>query len=802
MQQLNEYEIHHAQTVRTLSAECTVLLKKDGHFPLKEPGRIALYGAGARRTVKGGTGSGEVNSRYFVTVEEGLKNAGFEITTASWMDAYDDVEAAAHKAFIREIKARAKKKHVIAVMEGMGAVMPAPEYNLPLDGAGDTAIYVLSRISGEGSDRNPVKGDILLTDSEIRDILAANEQYGNFMLVLNVGGVVDLSPVKDVKNILLLSQLGAETGNTLADLLLGKSYPSGKLSASWTAWEQYPSIGSFGDTNETLYKEGIFVGYRYFDSVGQTPLYPFGYGLGYTDFETSVDTADAGSVTVTVTNTGAYPGKETVELYIAPPQGKLAKPVRMLAAFAKTQELSPGASHTLVIPYDLKDAASYDAAQAAFVLEAGDYTVLAAGQPAVTLRLDADAVLRKVQNALGDPGFSDWQPESMPVVPAAKTLIPVRAADFETQTVCYEHSPEIPGEICALTDEELARMNIGAFDPKGDLASVIGSASMSVAGAAGETAHVRDLPVLIMADGPAGLRISMDYTKDEAGVHTVGEGMPESVLELLGGAQRFIMKLLSRPKKQTGEIYHQYCTAIPIGTAIAQSRNTALAEAFGDLVGDEMERFGIHLWLAPALNIQRDIRCGRNFEYYSEDPLISGKFAAAITNGVQKHPGCGSTIKHFAANNQEYNRNLNNSCASERTMREIYLRGFEICVRESQPAAMMTSYNLLNGIHTAERRDLCTDILRCEWGYEGVVMTDWVVAQMVQDKSSTNRNSLSDQAAAAGGSLFMPGCRGDYDTVMKALQTGTLSRRQLEENAAYVLRTAKKLGDVMHSAGM
>ena len=794
MQLLNEYETQHAQTVRTLSAECTVLLKKDGHFPLKEPGRIALYGAGARRTVKGGTGSGEVNSRYFITVEEGLKNAGFEITTSSWMDAYDDVEAAAHKAFIQEIRARAKKKHVMAVMEGMGAVMPAPEYDLVLDGAGDTAIYVLSRISGEGSDRNPVKGDILMTDSEIRDIRIANEQYENFMLVLNVGGVVDLSPVKDAKNILLLSQLGAETGNTLADLLLGKSYPSGKLSATWTAWEQYPSIGSFGDTNDTLYKEGVFVGYRYFDSVGQTPLFPFGCGLGYTDFETSVDAADAASVTVTVTNTGAYPGKETVELYIAPPHGKLTKPVKTLAAFAKTRELAPGASQTMVIPYSMSDAASYDAKQAAFVLEAGNYTVLAGEQPAVTLRLNETAVLRKVKNALGDPGFTDWQPGPVPAVPVAQTQIPVQAADFETQTVSYVRQPAIPGEISALTDEELARMNIGAFDPKGGVASVIGNASMSVAGAAAETAHVRDLPVLIMADGPAGLRISRNYTKDETGVHAVGETMPQSTLELLSGTQRFIMKLISRPKKQIGEVYHQYCTAIPIGTAIAQSRNTALAEALGDLVGDEMERFGIHLWLAPALNIQRDIRCGRNFEYYSEDPLISGKFAAAITNGVQKHPGCGTTIKHFAANNQEYNRNLNNSCVSERAMREIYLRGFEICVRESQPAALMTSYNLLNGTHTAERRDLCTDILRCEWGYEGVVMTDWVVAQMVQDKNSTNRNSLSDQVAAAGGALFMPGGKSDYDNVMKALAAGTLSRRQLEENAADVLRTAKKLG--------
>ena len=792
-----EYEASHAQTVRALSAECTVLLKKNGRFPLSAPGKIALYGAGARHTVKGGTGSGEVNSRYFVTAEEGLKNAGFEITTGKWLDAYDAVEEAAHRAFVKEIKARAKKKHVLAVMEGMGAVMPAPEYSLPLDGEGESAVYVLSRISGEGSDRQAVRGDILLTDSEVRDITALDRQYERFMLVLNVGGPVDLSPVAGVGNILLLSQLGAETGNVLADILLGKSFPSGKLSTTWAAWDQVPQIGDFGNTNDTCYREGVFVGYRYYDSVGKAPLFPFGYGLSYTEFEVSAEAADEHAVTVTVKNTGAFPGKESVDLYIAPPQGRLVRPQRTLAAFAKTKELQPGESETLVIPYDLRDAASYEEARAALLLEAGDYTVLVGTQPAVTLRLAETVILSRFRNALGDPGFADWQPEEVTGIEPAAKVIPVSAERFETRTVSYERSTEIPQQISALSDEDLVRLNIGAFDPKGGVGSIIGNASASVAGAAGETAQVPGFPVLIMADGPAGLRISKDYIRDEAGIRAVGETMPESTLELLSGVQRFALKLLNRPKKQAGEVHHQYCTAIPIGTAIAQSRNLALAEQLGGLVGDEMERFGVHLWLAPALNIQRDIRCGRNFEYYSEDPLISGKFAAAVTNGVQRHPGCGTTIKHFAANNQEYNRNLNNSRVSERAMREIYLRGFEICIRESHPAALMTSYNLLNGTHTAERRDLCTDILRCEWGYRGLIMTDWVVAMMVQDKSSVNRNSLADQAAAAGGTLFMPGGKGDYEAVLKALRDGTLSRAQLEENAAVLLSVQKALTDRM-----
>ena len=790
--ELYQYEKNHAAAVRELAAECAVLLKKDGRFPLAAPGKLALYGSGARRTVRGGTGSGEVNSHYFVTVEQGLENAGFIVTTKAWLDAYDRIVREASKAFKKEIRARARARHTMAVVEGMGAVMPEPDYELPLDGAGDAAVYVLARISGEGSDRSPVRGDVLLTDTEIRDILALNGKYREFMLVLNVGGPVDLSPVRDVKNILLLSQLGVETGNTLADLLLGKSCPSGKLTTTWAAWEDYPSVGSFGERDETRYREGVFVGYRYFDSVGRTPLFPFGFGLGYAEFETAVDGADETGVQVSVRNTGKYPGKETVQLYIAPPCGGIPKPRRTLVAFAKTGQLQPGEAETLRISYDLRDAASYDEGKAAFVLEAGDYTLLVNERPALTLCLAETVVTRQLKNLLGKPDFTDWRPETPGPAPSAETVLPFRPA-ISAETVCYAYSPPVEPEIAALSDEDLVKMTVGNFDFGAGFSSMIGNSGVSVAGAAGETAHVGQLPFLVMADGPAGLRISRDYTKDAKGVRPVGPPISASDLEHLWSPAKFLLNLICRPKKSRGSLMHQYCTAIPIGTAIAQSWNTDLAEKLGDLVGDEMERFGVHLWLAPALNIHRSILCGRNFEYYSEDPLISGKFAAAITRGVQKHPGCGTTVKHFAANSQERNRTGSNSQVSERALREIYLRGFEICIRESSPCALMTSYNLLNGIHTAERRDLCVDILRCEWGYQGIVMTDWVTDYVVQDRSGVHRNSLSDCVAAAGGSLFMPGSRKDWARVMKALRAGSVTRRQLEENAGFVLRTAKLL---------
>lgn len=516
-------------------------------------------------------------------------------------------------------------------------------------------------------------------------------------------------------------------------------------------------------------------------------------GMGYTDFETKIAAADDKTVTVTVTNVGSYAGKEVVPVYIAPPVGKLNKPLRQLAAFTKTRELAPGESEMLTVPYTLRDAASYDEARSAWILEQGDYIVLVGYTPAVTLRLDGEVKLQQLRSALGKPAWADWKPERKVEAGKAETVIEVSANSFTTKTAVYDGKAEVDPEIAALNDEELITLNIGAFDPKGGVASMVGNASMSVAGAAGETAHVRSLPFLVMADGPAGLRISREYYKDEKGIHPLGDTMPETILELLTPMQRKFMAFLNRKPKNITDIKEQYCTAIPIGTAIAQSWNIPLAESLGDLVGDEMERFGVHLWLAPALNIHRDIRCGRNFEYYSEDPLIGGKFAAAITRGVQKHPGCGTTIKHFTVNNQEFNRIGVNSQVSERTMREIYLKGFEICVRESQPHALMTSYNLLNGTHTSERRDLITDVLRAEWGFVGIVMTDWVVGSITQVKNPRYRNALSEHVAAAGGDLFMPGGKSDWKRVQKALKAGTLSRRQLEENATRVFRMAKKL---------
>lgn len=802
---MQQYEIEHLNYVLENGAECTVLLKTNGKFPLEQPGKIAAFGSGVRHTIKGGTGSGEVNTRFSYTIEQGLEKAGFEITTKNWLDAYDQVRVEAKKDFVKELRVEIKQAHANTMFYAMGKSMLEPEHNLSLSYDGDTAIYVVSRISGEGCDRKPVEGDVKLTKSEIRDIRALNEKYQRFMLVLNVGGVIDLSPVMEVGNILLLSQLGVDNGRVLADILTGKQNPSGKLTTTWAAWDEYSKEGTFGDQNETRYKEGIYVGYRYFDTFGKTSLFAFGHGLSYTNFEmvTADVTAEADEfrVQVKVKNIGTYSGKEVVQVYVSKPQGKLDQPYQDLVGYAKTTLLAPGAEETATISFKLSDFASYDEEKAAYILEAGDYVIRIGNssvctQVAAVATLDETVAVLSGKNCLGAPDFSDIksQPREMEVLPESVIRISLTESDIARETVHYDREEVIDPRVKALTDEELGYLAIGAFNPNMGALSFIGNASTHVVGAAGETTSMlqdKGIKPLIMADGPAGIRVSRAYYEDEKGRHDAsGVGMlPESILDTMGSVMKFLALKVAGPKKIPKDVIvkEQMATMIPIGTAIAQSFNVGLVKALGDIVGSEMEMMGIHLWLAPAINIHRSILCGRNFEYYSEDPLVSGLTAAAITEGVQTHKGCGVTIKHYAANNAETNRYCNNSQVSERAMREIYLRGYGICVRKSNPKAVMTSYNLLNGTHTSEHRGLIEDILRSEYGFAGIVMTDWVVT-MMEIPNSTYRNAISPEVAKAGGDLFMPGSKGDYNRLVEALKAGKVSREQLEINGSRVLR--------------
>lgn len=805
---MNRYEKEHIERLRPYLSECTVLLKRNGAFPLDAPCTIAAYGSGVRDTVKGGTGSGEVNSRYFVSVEQGLRDAGFTIVNPFWPDMFKAFNEKAKKDFLAGIRKKARRDRTNIITASMGAVMLQPDYIIPLDKTADAAIYVVSRISGEGNDRLAEKGDLKLTDSEVRDILALNECYERFMLVINAGGPVDLEPVMDAGNILVLSQLGVETGAALADILLGKAYPSGKLSTTWAVTEDYCTAGDFGERDETRYREGIYVGYRYFDSFGLEPLFPFGFGLGYTDFyfgkaKVSAEGPEV-SLSAKIKNTGNFAGKETLQVYVSCPRGRMDRELKSLAGFTKTAELAPGKSCTAEVSFDIRDLAAFDEKSASYILEKGDYIVLAgpdsrAAEPAAVLRLASDFIVRRSANLFGGAGFEDLR---SPGLAAFDTKgLPVTELDLsECETflpsaaICSEAGS---GVLADMSGEDLAYLNVGNFDPasKG-LVSVIGDSSESVAGAAGESTKLfedRGINNIIMSDGPAGVRIAKKYYEDGDGKHTIGSPLPESMTEMLPSLVRKIVA--GEPKLKAGiEIKEQYCTAIPIATAIAQSWNTEFAGICGDIVGTEMEIFGIDFWLAPALNIHRSVLCGRNFEYFSEDPLLSGRFAAALTEGVQKHAGRGVTIKHYAVNNQETNRYANSSMVSERALREIYLRGFGICVREADPMAVMTSYNLLNGEHTSESRAL-TEVLRSEFGFDGLIMTDWVIGgDLLLAKGSKYGTPDAAKVAAAGCSLFMPGGKKDYKQIIMGLRDGKVTERQLRENAGWLLHVLARLG--------
>lgn len=830
---MSNYEIEHISRIRKIAPECMVLLKSDGSFPLEKPGKIALYGCGARRTLKGGRGSADVNVKSYTTVEQGLKNAGFEITTGYWMDTYENAWKEARVGFRTWLKEKIAKEGMDMLMENLSIVMPEPDYEIPMTGEGDTAIYVLSRLCGEGVDRQNVPGDLLLSETEIRDILQLEKQYQKFMLVLNTGCIVDLSTVADqVGNILLLSQVGMTIGDSLADVLLGNAYPSGKLTATWAAEKDYCNIGEFGERNDTRYREGIYVGYRYFDSVGIKPLFPFGHGLGYTTFSISPKNirlckAEI-AIVVTVKNTGDFKGKEVIQLYVSVPEGILDQPWQTLAAFAKTKELTPGEETEVTLLCSMESLASSDTENHVKLLEKGQYILRVGNSSRNTviagmIELDETVITEQIHSVGGETDFEDWKPDDALKEKAAHCFaaltndnlteeVPILhflAADF---TPVIHEAPVLDPEALAfvesLPDEELAYLCTGDYIGEGSK-NVIGDAAITVVGAAGETTgrfKAQGIQNLVMADGPSGLRLSREYGIDEKGAFPIDSEENnlmeiENKMELLTDDMLKILLAMMpslQKEERKGEIHEQNCTAIPIATALAQSWDPEVAEECADIIATEMSNFGIHIWLAPAMNIQRNPLCGRTFEYYSEDPFISGKMAAAITRGVQKRPGCCVTIKHFICNNQEANRFRTSSMVNARPLRDIYARGFEIVVKESQPYAFMSSYNLLNGVHTSERYDLLETLLREEWGYQGMVMSDFLTGDETSaDTSNKYRKFASAPSVKAGNDLMMPGGKAHYENILKALRGENpkckLTRKELEKCAARNVILAWKL---------
>ena len=833
--EITEREIRNQARVRAIAGDCMVLLKNDGTLPLKQKGRIALYGNGARATVKGGTGSGDVYVRETIPVEEGLRREGFTVTTGSWLDRQDQAAMEERKAYEQSVidaaLAAGQTEEAARMMMILNPLTPKALAAITQEdvqlSCTDTAVYVLARNSGEGKDRGAEPGDYELSETEVRNLRFLAAQYEKLIVLLNIGGVIDTKPLREIPGInavVLSGQMGNITGLTVADLLTGKAVPSGKLTDTWAEnYADYPSSAAFshndGDVCDEYYTEGIFVGYRYFDTFNIKPAYEFGFGLSYTSFsmETKEVKVNGGEllVQILVRNTGSeYAGREVAQVYVSAPCGKIQKPYQELRGFAKTRLLQPGEEETLTIRLHAASLASFCPKCSAWVLEAGDY-ILRVGNSsrntrvAAVIHLPETVITEKVQPLFRDADSSleeivpvqaaSAEPDEKAEIASAPKLA-LDPAAFVLKEHCYsslqealEKKPdrmipfadvadgkaELNDFIAQLSDEELTYLMVGNSVDNVGFNSVLGSAAKTLPGAAGETTGKLELKYglkqMELCDGPAGLRLTPEYIEK-----------PDGTAVGLGGMS------FGGDSTVEGIRHYQYLTAIPIAMTLASSWDLDLITSMGDLVGSEMEQFGATLWLAPGMNIHRNPLCGRNFEYYSEDPLLAGKCAAADTLGVQKHGGFGTTVKHYLANNQEDNRMFTNSHISERAIREIYARNFQITVVEAQPMSLMTSYNLVNGIHAANNEDSVTRLLRDEWGFQGMVMTDWLTTSDLSAMlaaGAAQKYGKSDAALCvkAQNDLVEPGEKADFERILEGLKEGVITRAHLERNARNIL---------------
>lgn len=752
----------NAALSRSLAAESMVLLRNVRNtLPLlgseEEPVSLAVFGVGQIYTVKGGTGSGNVNNLKTVSLLEGL--------TATDSLQVDGLLARKYRTW----GLSHENLCVEGFMEPKGYYNPemvlTDEEVRSFAAVNDAAIMVLTRVAGEGADMRAEPGMIYLTEDEKHLMDQITGCFEKTILLLNTAGYIELGAYATRFSAVLFMGLPGQDAGAVADVLTGKVMPSGHLTDTWpVCYTQFPTAGDYsekhfnGNVNTTMgqtqeqinvsYADDIFVGYRYFDTFNQDVLYPFGYGLGYgkteiTAYSMAV-TGDQVTVTATVENTGnVYAARQVVQVYVSCPEGRLEQPLQKLCAFGKTKLLLPGESETLTLEFHLKDVASFDEQRYSFVLEKGYYDVrlgtdsrstMVAGSvylPAdVTTLVLSDRLGHvpedfKVLSARGVQRYS-YPEEAEELAFARAHAVRVSAREFRTvqqkysdpvrplrrgQTDLrlkdvYDGNCSLREFVASMDASDLCKLVCGIgmdlsgmpesmqqdpdFHPPFD--GMLGSGGMKVPGAAGETADLWDkygIPPVSLADGPAGIRISQ------------------------------------RVKDENGEVLRQQlCTAFPVGSLLACSWDEQLLETMGQAVAREMVEYGVDIWLAPGMNIHRNPLCGRNFEYFSEDPMLTGVCAAAITRGVQKS-GVGVTIKHFAGNNQETLRANSNDIVSQRALREIYLRGFEIAVKQAQPYCVMTSYNDINGMPSANNYDLCTAVLRDEWGFRGLVMTDW-----------------------------------------------------------------------------
>lgn len=788
------------------ACEGMVLLKNERNvLPIKRGSRIALFGKGTFDYVKGGGGSGDVTVPYIRNLYEGLAQFKADISIY-------EKSAKFYREYVED-------QYRQGIAPGMLKEPALPE-DILADAAAytDTAIISISRFSGEGWDRkvagvereikcedvnlvaqaNKVfdHGDFYLTNAEKKMVKQVKESFSNVIVVMNVGGIVDTTWFKNddsISSVLMAWQGGIEGGLAAARILLGKVNPSGKLADTFAAkLEDYPSTDGFHEDDEYVdYTEDIYVGYRYFETIpgaAKKVNYPFGFGLSYTTFlledykaeAFTVDTQDKESakeelpdaivVSATVTNVGKIPGKEVMQLYYSAPQGKLGKPAMVLGGYAKTRLLQPGESQRVTIALYMDDMASYDdlgkVKKAAWILEKGEYkffvgtSVRDVRELEYTYNLKKNVVVEQVSNKLVPTSLkkrmlADGNFEELPQLKPVDTYETIFKRDknwkeninwtvlktpkvrpqemFQLFQPAKDTDPKKFIEVaeCKITledfmkqlsNEQLACLLGG--QPNTGMANTFGYGNLPEFG----------VPSAMTCDGPAGVRIAQ-----EVGVST---------------------------------------TAFPCSTLLACTWNEDICYAVGAAGGAEAKECNFGAWLTPAINIHRSPLCGRNFEYYSEDPFLAGKQAAAMVRGIQSN-NIAATPKHFALNNKESNRKGSDSRASERAIREIYLKAFEIVVKEAEPWSIMSSYNIVNGQRASESHDLLTGILRDEWGFDGVVVSDWW------------GYGEHYKEVLAGNDIKM-GC-GYTEQLLAAIDKKAISRKDLEKCAARVLTMLLKL---------
>ena len=749
-------ELHAA--ARQMAAESIVLLKNEKNtLPIAKDETVAVFGRVAVNYFTVGYGSGgDVIPPYRSSLMEGLRQHNVKLDE-DLAKRYADWCAA--------------KRNVPD--EGYWGHWPMYYEEMPLTdkvvaaaaGNAKKAIVVIGRAAGEDRENLLIKGSYYLTDKEVKMLDLVTAHFEKVCVVMDCGNIIDMSWTQKygdkISAILYAWQGGMEGGYACAAILTGAVNPSGRLADTIAVdYKAYPSSEHFGDKDANTYVEDIYVGYRYFETFcPEKVLYPFGFGLSYTDFAISADAKYIdGTVTVkaTVTNTGAVAGKQVVQCYVALPNGKLGNPKKVLAAFGKTEELAPGASQTLQIAFKLSEVASYDDSgitgnKSCYVLEKGSYSIevgasvrdtkavlsIEKGATEVVEQLHermavtAETAYKRMVNRDGKIAYEDvaigtrdLRAEMIEKMP--KPLVSDKKDVTYADVVAGKATAE--DFVAQLTKEELDEISHGhvkmnsSYGPDGN-----------AGGFAGVTDKLRSrgLPAMITTDGPSGIRV------------------------------------------------RQTVALLPCGTGLASSFNAEGVQKLYALISEEMVNIGTHMLLGPGINIHRNPLCGRNFEYFSEDPLLTGKMAAATIRGVQT-TGRSACPKHFACNNQEINRNYNNSIVSERALRQIYLKGFEMAVKEAHPFSIMTSYNKINGVYSPNSYDLCTKALRNEWGFQGVVMTDWF---------STNRGQADNAIAMeAGNDLIMPGGGSFKKAILKGVKSGKIQAEDVRRCCGNVVK--------------